>query len=383
MLDRLIAISVIALLATVALLSFKSRFLNRRVLALAQQFRLHHLIALFAAAGMIIHVALAFYRDWPDSLVLYVARTDWLTLCGWGALLLFGVVVVSSWLGTLTWKHWYLLHLLGLPAFALAALHALILAGRRRVDSAIVIFLFGLIAIAVLRAIFDRLSGAPAEKFSLKSLERAAEGISELHLERSSAERKTLYPAGSIVYLRFLSPGFSRAWHPFSVASCRYESDVRLLIKGLGQDTAHLSDLAANATLLVRGPYREFTPDFSRQQIWIAGGIGIAPFAGYAACLQFYPHGRVALFHFFEREEQKLSLKAYAKAIPAGFTEIRLITPARGLPDLAPILAAAKENPGAQFIICGPPRFMRMVRRALKRSGVDGSNIETEEFLPW
>ncbi|MBL8034193.1 MAG: hypothetical protein JNJ69_10860, partial [Leptospiraceae bacterium] len=115
----------------------------------------------------------------------------------------------------------------------------------------------------------------------------------------------------------------------------------------------------------------------------IAGGIGIAPFAGYAACLAHYPHGRVTLFHFFEREEQKLPLKPYAGAPPNGFAEVPLLTQPRTLPDLHAVLAVAAENPKAQFIVCGPPRFMRYIRHALNRAGVDGANIETEEFLPW
>lgn len=382
--DRLIALVTVLSLMVVTLLALKSRFLNRRLLALAQQFRLHHLLALFAGAGMLIHVALAFYRDWPESLGLYLTLTDWVILCGWGALLCFAIVIATSWLSRLKWKHWYLLHLMTIPAFVLTALHALVLARTRRFDMAILIFLFAAIMLILLRAFYDRLTGAHAEKFYLKSLNRVAEGVYEMHLETVTLNKtKQVYPAGTIVYVRFLSAGFSRAWHPFSVASCRYESDMRLLIKGLGHDTAHLDDLAANAHVLIRGPYREFTPDFSRPQIWIAGGIGIAPFAGYAACLAHYPHGRVTLFHFFEREEQKLPLKPYAGAPPNGFAEVPLLTQPRTLPDLHAVIAAAAENPKAQFIVCGPPRFMRYIRHALNRAGVDGANIETEEFLPW
>lgn len=381
--DRLLAVSIIATLTGVTLLALKSRFLNQRLMALAKQFRLHHLLALLAGVGMLVHVALAFWRDWPDSLGLYLKLNDLPTLCGWAALLLFLIVIASSWIGHLKWKHWYLLHLMAIPAFVLTALHALLLARGRLFDSVILILLFATILLVLLRALYDRLSRGHATQLSLKSLNRVAEDIYELHLEAINSPVKKLYPAGSIVYLRFLTEGFSRAWHPFSVASCRYESDVRLLIKGLGHDTAHLNTLKAGASLLVRGPYREFTPDFSRQQIWIAGGIGIAPFAGYAACLLHFPHGRVALFHFFEREDQRLSLNVYAAGLPAGFSEIGVPTPPHTLPDLKEILAAARKSPNAQFIICGPPKFMRYIRLGLKHAGIDGANIETEEFLPW
>lgn len=381
--DRLLAIGVVATLTTVALLSLKSRFLNQHFLALAKQFRLHHLLALVAGAGMLVHTGLAFWRDWPDSLTIYFTLTDLPTSAGWVALLCFAVVVASSWLPRLSWKRWYLLHLLSLPAFIMLGIHALSYAGTRPIDSAILIALFALLGLILVRALFDRLSPANSFTFRVVEIRTVAGGIFELHLESGKAKKPAGFPAGSIVYLRFSGPGFSRQWHPFSVASCRYENDLRLLIKGIGADTAHLDDLRAADAVLLRGPFREFTPDFSREQVWIAGGIGIAPFAGYAACLAHYQHSRVTLFHFFEREEQKLALRTYAGNIPAGITEVTEKTPPHQQPDLTHLVEYVHGRNTAQFIVCGPPAFMRFIRRALRHAGIDGTNIETEEFLPW
>lgn len=382
-LDRIIAMTVVGTLTAVTLLALKSRLINQRLIALAKQFRLHHLLALLAGAGMLVHTATAFWRDWPDSPSLYFTLSDLPTVAGWLALLLFAIVITSSWMQRLAWKHWYLLHLLSLPAFIAVALHTLSYARTRPTDFAILIAFFTLLTLSVLRALFDRLSGAHASRFRVQKNLPVAAGISELHLAPMGAQKNVQYPAGSIVYLRFEGPGFSRQWHPFSVASCRYENDLRLLIKGLGADTTKIGDLHRADLILIRGPFREFTPDFSRQQVWIAGGIGIAPFAGYAACLAHYTHGRVSLFHFIEHEEQKLSLKAYAGKMPAEFTETSVLTPPHTLPDLSAVLSAAAKDKDAQFIVCGPPRFMRYIRRALKHAGVDAPNIETEEFLPW
>lgn len=382
-LDRLIAAGVIATLTTVTLLALKSRLINQRLIALAKQFRLHHLLALLAGAGMLVHTATAFWHDWPDSPSLYFTLSDLPTVAGWLALLLFAIVIASSWMPRLAWKHWYLLHLLSLPAFVAVALHALSYARTRPVDFALLISLFAILTLSVLRALFDRLSAAHASRFRVQKNLPVASGISELHLAPVGAQKNVQHPAGSIVYLRFEGPGFSRQWHPFSVASCRYENDLRLLIKGLGADTTKIGDLHKADAVLIRGPFREFTPDFSRHQIWIAGGIGIAPFAGYAACLAHYAHGRVSVFHFIEHAEQKLSLKAYAGNLPAAFTETSVLTPAHSMPDLTAVLSAAAKDKDAQFIVCGPPRFMRYIRLTLRHARVDASNIETEEFLPW
>lgn len=382
-LDRVIAVTTVTALTAVTLLALKSRFINRRLVALARQFRLHHFMALIAGAGMLIHTVLAFWRDWPDSLTIYFTPTDFPTLAGWTALFCFAIVISSSWIGRLSWKRWYLLHLLSLPGFIMLGSHALIYARTRPVDSAILIVFFVLLVAALVRALIDRFSSANSREFRVVENRAVAEGIFELHLESQAGRNSAEFPAGSIVYLRFVGPRFSRQWHPFSVASCRHEADLRLLIKGLGADTVHLPDLREADMVLIRGPFREFTPDFAREQIWIAGGIGIAPFAGYAACLAHYQHGRVQLFHFFEREEQKLSLTTYAGKMPIGFSEIIAKTPPHTRPDLTSVLSAAKAALNAQFIVCGPPLFMRYVRRTLRHAGIDAANIETEEFLPW
>ena len=383
MFDRTIALAVVTTLTAVTLLALKSRFINQRLIALAKQFRLHHLLALAAAVGMLIHTAMAFWRDWPDSLSLYLTLSDLPTVVGWLALALFAIVIVSSWLPRLAWKHWYLLHLLSLPAFVAAALHSLSYARTRPADFALLIALFTLLTLSIVRALSDRFSQAHSAKFTVQKNLPVAEGISELHLAALSELEPESFPAGSIVYLRFVGHGFSRQWHPFSVASCRFENDLRLLVKGLGADTAKMGELHKADVVLVRGPFREFTPDFSREQIWIAGGIGIAPFAGYAACLAHFATSRVTVFHWYERSAQQIKIQHYAGHITSTLLQIDQLAPPHTEPDLTRLIELARGKDRAQFIVCGPPAFMRLVRRSLRRTGIDSAQIETEEFLPW
>ena len=381
--DRTIALAVVTTLTAVTLLALKSRFLNQRLIALAKQFRLHHLLALAAAAGMLIHTAMAFWRDWPDSLSLYFTLSDLPTVAGWLALILFMIVIVSSWLPRIAWKHWYLLHLLSLPAFVATARHSLIYARTRPADFVLLIALFTLLTLGIVRALSDRFSPAHSAKFTVQKNLPVAEGISELHLAAVSGQKPESFPAGSIVYLRFVGRGFSRQWHPFSVASCRFENDLRLLVKGLGTDTAKMGELHMADLVLIRGPFREFIPDFSREQIWIAGGIGIAPFAGYAACLSHFSASRVTVFHWYERSAQQIKIQHYAGHITSTLLQIDQLVPPHTEPDLTRLIELARGKDRAQFIVCGPPAFMRLVRRSLRRTGIDSAQIETEEFLPW
>lgn len=75
--------------------------------------------------------------------------------------------------------------------------------------------------------------------------------------------------------------------HPFSVASVRPDGTLLFAVKALGDYTTNtVPTIAAGDVISVEGPWGAFTPAFleadgkdgSHHEIWVAGGVGIAPF---------------------------------------------------------------------------------------------------------
>ncbi len=75
--------------------------------------------------------------------------------------------------------------------------------------------------------------------------------------------------------------------HPFSVASVRPDGTLLFAVKALGDYTTNtVPTIAAGDVVSVEGPWGAFTPAFlegdaqkkPRHEVWVAGGIGIAPF---------------------------------------------------------------------------------------------------------
>lgn len=75
--------------------------------------------------------------------------------------------------------------------------------------------------------------------------------------------------------------------HPFSVASVRPDGTLLFAVKALGDYTTNtVPTIAARDVVSVEGPWGAFTPAFleadgkdgSHHEVWVAGGIGIAPF---------------------------------------------------------------------------------------------------------
>ena len=75
--------------------------------------------------------------------------------------------------------------------------------------------------------------------------------------------------------------------HPFSVASVRPDGTLLFAVKALGDFTKNtVPAIAPGEEVTVEGPWGAFTPAFlegdaekkPRHEVWVAGGIGIAPF---------------------------------------------------------------------------------------------------------
>lgn len=75
--------------------------------------------------------------------------------------------------------------------------------------------------------------------------------------------------------------------HPFSVASVRPDGTLLFAVKALGDFTTDtLPTVRAGDTVTIEGPWGAFTPAFleadgkdgSHHEVWVAGGVGIAPF---------------------------------------------------------------------------------------------------------
>lgn len=75
--------------------------------------------------------------------------------------------------------------------------------------------------------------------------------------------------------------------HPFSVASVRPDGTLLFAVKALGDYTTNtVPTIAAGDVVSLEGPWGAFTPAFleadgkdgSHHEVWVAGGVGIAPF---------------------------------------------------------------------------------------------------------
>ncbi len=168
--------------------------------------------------------------------------------------------------------------------------------------------------------------------------------------------------------------------HPFSISSAPSDENLRLHIKGLGDYTNGLASRVNVGDLAqIEGPFGHFTNQYidKLDQVWIGGGIGIAPFISLANDIT---NERVKLFYSVATKEQANSvaeLEVIATKNP-NFEFILWDSETKGF--LNADVMGISEYKKYAYLMCGPDGLKKAITKELKTKGVNDNEIYEEEF---
>lgn len=216
--------------------------------------------------------------------------------------------------------------------------------------------------------------------FTVEAIERPNERV--LQIELSPRQRRMDFAPGQFIFVSFDQDGLSRESHPFTICSVPKQDRLVLTVKSLGDFTKELHRrLRPGARTLVEGPYGRF--DYrtgSTEQIWLAAGVGIAPFLSWARHLASVESRirRARLFYCVRRRDDAVH-----------YDEFRRI--AARLPNLDAALVCSEEKGhlkaedlgdvrDADIFMCGPKRFTKDLKAQFLRLGVARDRIHFEDF---
>ena len=213
--------------------------------------------------------------------------------------------------------------------------------------------------------------------YTIKSVQNLGNDITELELE---ADTKALdFKAGQFAFFTF--PSISkREQHPFTISSHPNEDNLRITIKGLGDYTNGLEKkLRVNDKAKVEGPYGKFSSAFSKEkeQIWIAGGIGITPFL---SLIKDYYTKKVTLYwcvNNISEATHRKEFEAITNVNPL-FEFVLWDSKTRGRISVEDL--SLREPEKKAYLICGPEALKKSITSGLKSEGVKQKNIYDEEF---
>lgn len=384
--SQFIALLTFLCFALSLLLAVRFKSFAKIAKGLSRQIRIHHYLGCILAVLIAAHVLIELWNLPAAIRFSSIQLEDQGFLTGWLALALFSLAFVTGFWPNLSFGIWRRFHLLFVASFLLAIVHVLYF---RFDDPLIMYFTNATMGLGLLSLLLLVISHCfpPAQKiFKISSLRLLHKQLMELILEPIGLpEFKEEFPAGQIVYLRFLQSEFSHSWHPFSIASCQGEPYLRLIVKKLGRDTNRLDELRPGDQVAISGPFIELPIVANRDQVWVSGGVGIAPFIGFVHCLDTISWQQVQLFHF-ANEMDSSAIEEELRKIAVDSTQISWQTikvAPQQKPDLSPVIQGIAKLKQPLFLICGPPPFMKFVRKTLRRQGIARCDIITEEFSPW
>ena len=135
------------------------------------------------------------------------------------------------------------------------------------------------------KAIFHKWA---VKKYSFRVMEinKFDKKVMEITLGESSTDFN--YIPGQFCFFQFVNEGISMESHPFTICGSSKEGEINILVKSLGDYTNNLyKKLTMDSAVLVEGPYGCFDYKLGKKkQIWIGGGVGIAPFISWCRELE-------------------------------------------------------------------------------------------------
>ena len=181
--------------------------------------------------------------------------------------------------------------------------------------------------------------------------------------------------AGEFVFLR--TAGHEK--HPFSVAGVNADGTFNLAVKALGDYTSgSVPELAMGETVFVEGPWGHFQPDYTvKNQLWLAGGVGIAPFCAWLEDAAKNAHGAIKLVWCIKSKDAEPLYARVMKLAEAAGVALEVYESKKKRLVAHELFATGVPE---QVSLCAGERLADSVAKAYVSAGGSSGNIRKEYF---
>jgi predicted ferric reductase len=394
LLGRLTGIAGLSMLLVAAILSCRVPGVDQPFGGLTKLWKTHHSLGAVSFLLLLAHPVLLALAAGANSVpaaaqVLVPTRPDVSTLLGWLALLAMMIFLAPSFafFGEPNYQRWRWLHRLAAVAVIAALAHTFLLARTIPPPASAIIWLLlaaGAIASVAYRLVFSRRVGRLP--YTVDSIAAPAGNVVELTLRPTG--RHLSYEPGQFVYLtpydESLAAGY-REEHPYTLTSAPAEPALRVAIKDLGDATHAMQSITPASEVRIEGPYGAFFPrrHYAGPELWIAGGIGLAPFLGRLRDLVARKHQiDVHLVYCVQDETRahvRSELEQLVSDIPGAVLTMHYFY-RQGPLDAGFLLQHCRDLVRRHAYVCGPEPLLERAQAILAGAGVPRRRIVTEEF---
>lgn len=190
---------------------------------------------------------------------------------------------------------------------------------------------------------------------------------------------------GQFAFVKLQLPGM-REPHPFTIASSPTDTELRFLVKDLGDWSGRLETIdpseLVGADATVEGPYGKFRPlSGSGHELWVAGGVGITPFLAAVASLPAGATDVPTLVYCVRTRADAIALPDLEAAAASGRLRLSLHVSDEGSrldPDRLASIIGRTDLRGVHVSVCGPDPLVAAVVHAGRH--LHARSVHTEDF---
>ncbi len=213
---------------------------------------------------------------------------------------------------------------------------------------------------------------------------RQVESVTEIVMK--PVWKKLEYQAGQFAFISFENKWLSREKHPFTIASSPDDETLRFAIKSLGDYTNKLEVVRAGDRVAVFGPYGQFGEKANtslKDQVWIAGGIGVTPFLSLAKYLSVRGNtGNITVYYCIKNMNEAMYAEELSRATAnPKFKILNFCSDVDGRINTETIVKQSGDPKDKLILLCGPGGMTSALSQDFEnRYHVPRRNIIFEEF---
>ncbi len=348
----------------------------------------HHILGGLAFVLLLIHplfLAVTYGLNSLKSAALFLLPgSDWTINLGIISLYSTMILLILTFFIKLPYQIWRFTHKFLGAAFFVGAMHGILMPSDISKNLALRVYMLTIMSAGFLSYVYRTVLTIfiiPGREYTIIQIVKLNEKTVELSLKPMELPLK--FRPGQFVFIRFFESRVDRDAHPFSISSSSKSQELKLTIKSLGDFTAEMPYWSVGSRVKVEGPYGRFVSDerAGRDQIWIAGGIGITPFLSMARSFA-DQSPNIWMYHVIHDLNEALfidELKEIAQKFPI-FKPFVYTTKDSGRITAEIIKNQIGEVAGKEVFLCGPPAMMASLRAQFVELGVPNGYIHSEEF---
>lgn len=304
----------------------------------------------------------------------------------WGIISLLMMIVLISFTFYVKLKYhiWKMSHKFMIVAFFFAVLHTFTISSDISRNSFLKYYILTLSILGLIVSIRQAvLNNFLVKKFKYKVAYIKQLNPDVLEVGLTPTDKSMKFKVGQFAFFSFINKsGVPSESHPFSLSSSEVEENLTITIKNLGDYTSLLKNLKDGDTVFIDGPYGQFSYKnvSSKNQIWIAGGIGITPFYSMAKSLE---DGYNIDFYYSVKEKDEAVYVEELNKVSSKNPNFKFnLWSAKEKGYINAELVAGMSNglEDKEIFFCGPPALMKSLKDQFVLLGVDVKKIHYENF---